>query len=352
MPESMKPGREDVREAYRLMLGRPPENERVVDEHVELASDLADLVKRIASSEEFSRRVGRKEASPFFHFNASVDVRSIVESHIDPARRPREGHYVNFLGVAMPIEAMPHIAERAGQLDEIPIPANHHADMAEWAAALRAVDLARDSFAMVELGCGWGCWMANTGVAAKARGLRVQVIGIEGDERHLELARQTMAANGLGEDEWKLFRGIAAARPGYALFPRREQEDWGSEPVFDVSEEESARAVATGKFDRLPMIPLADAIGALPKVDLIHMDIQGGEATLVEQSLDLLGQKAGYLVIGTHSRAIEGRLFELLLAAGWILEIERPAILMIQDGKPVTEVDGVQGWRNPRLHGG
>jgi hypothetical protein len=40
-------------------------------------------------------------------------------------------------------------------VEPIPIPANWHADIAEWAAALRAVDLARGSFTMAELGCGW-----------------------------------------------------------------------------------------------------------------------------------------------------------------------------------------------------
>jgi hypothetical protein len=55
-------------------------------------------------------------------------------------------------------------------------------------------------------------------------------------------------------------------------------------------------------------------------------------------------------VIGTHSREIEGELFATLLADGWVLEIERPAILELAKGKPPkTHGDGVQGWRNPRL---
>ena len=61
---------------------------------------------------------------------------------------------------------------RAGEVEDMPIPANWHADIAEWAAALRAVELARGTFSMAELGCGWGCWMNNTGVAARAAGLR------------------------------------------------------------------------------------------------------------------------------------------------------------------------------------
>jgi hypothetical protein len=38
-----------------------------------------------------------------------------------------------------------------------------------------------------------------------------------------------------------------------------------------------------------------------------------------------------------------------LLASGWELEIERPAIFVLEPGGPRITVDGVQGWRNPRL---
>lgn len=60
-------------------------------------------------------------------------------------------------------------------------------------------------------------------------------------------------------------------------------------------------------------------------------------------------KKIAYLLIGTHSRHIEGRLFETLLRAGWQLEIERPALLSVGLENPVVTVDGVQGWRNSHL---
>src|SRR5690606_20735230 len=78
---------------------------------------------------------------------------------------------------------------REGQFESIPIQAYRHADIAAWGPALRAVDLSDDTFTMIELGCGWGCWMNNCGVAARASGRRVHVIGIEGDEGHLAFAR-------------------------------------------------------------------------------------------------------------------------------------------------------------------
>jgi hypothetical protein len=37
------------------------------------------------------------------------------------------------------------------------------------------------------------------------------------------------------------------------------------------------------------------------------------------------------------------------LKAGWLLEIERPALLKLNETGPAIWVDGVEGWRNPRL---
>jgi hypothetical protein len=71
---------------------------------------------------------------------------------------------------------------------------------------------------------------------------------------------------------------------------------------------------------------------------------------VVRNSLDFLGRGVAYMMIGTHSRQIEGQLMEMLLEKGWQLEMERAAILTLgASQKPVVHVDGVQGWRNPAL---
>ena len=97
------------------------------------------------------------------------------------------------------------------------------------------------------------------------------------------------------------------------------------------------------------MVAIEEIVRSGTKTDLLHIDIQGGEADLIASSLAALKKYVGYIVIGTHSREIEGALFKSLLADGWILEIERPAILGVENPVPYVKVDGVQGWRNPRL---
>jgi hypothetical protein len=126
----------------------------------------------------------------------------------------------NFLGVSIDPKFCPQILEkRRGRVEDIPIPGNWHADMAERTAALRAVLLAERRFTIVELGCGWGYWMKNAGTAARRCGLDVQLVGVEGDEGHIQFAREALRINGFEQSEVVLYHGVAAAEKGVALFP-------------------------------------------------------------------------------------------------------------------------------------
>jgi hypothetical protein len=107
------------------------------------------------------------ERNPFFAYQANFDALETMRRHEVHGLAPTQGFQTNWLGVLVDPKIYPFLAESGGTLDPFPYPANWHADIAEWAAALQAVDNApRDSFTMIELGCGWGCWMNNMGVAA------------------------------------------------------------------------------------------------------------------------------------------------------------------------------------------
>src|SRR5262245_64540168 len=81
-------------------------------------------------------------------------------------------------------------------------------------------------------------------------------------------------------------------------------------------------------------------------VDLMHVDIQGAELGLRPELYTDLCERVGYVMIGTHTREIEGGLIELFSRDGdWVMEMERGAIHRIIDGWPITICDGVQGWR-------
>lgn len=349
--------KEIVLTVYRKLARLFPPLRRLRDARDALLVERDSLTRQLAQSRAHPTDpqpplAGQATQSPFFHYNADFDPVALMRRYAAPDLRPDPAYLTNFLGVRIDPKFFPEILDgRHGQVEPIPLPANWHADIAEWGAALRAVDLARQSFTMIELGCGWGCWMNNTGVAARRAGLDVHLIGVEGDAGHVGFAHEATAANGFSPAQVTLRHGVAADSPGIALFPRQDIAGvaWGLEPIFGASDEMLAAAHRTASHDILTMIPLAELAAPWLRIDLLHVDIQGGEAALVAQSLPVLHEKIAYLLIGTHSRQIEGQLFETLLNAGWRLEIERPAILSIAPDGPVINVDGVQGWRNPAL---
>jgi len=320
-----------------------PQIRRLWEDRANLIAERDDLQNRLRNGNS------TQPGNVFFHYNSSFDAIDTINRHARHDLQAHPAYATNFLGVKISPRFFPDVlAAMAGTVGPIPIPANWHADIAEWAAALRAVDLASERFRVVELGCGWGCWLNNTGVAARNRGLSVEMIGVEGDSEHVAYAHEAMSANGFSASEYRIIHGVAAPERGEALFPVVENAgaSWGSEPELHATPAQIKEASASGHYQQLDALPLHEIVGREP-VDLLHIDIQGGEADLIESSLDSLKKFVRYIVIGTHSRQIEGRIMEALLAEGWRLEMERPAIIRLIDGIPQISVDGVQGWRNP-----
>lgn len=244
----------------------------------------------------------------------------------------------------------PTILGKKGDIvEKEPIPSDWHTDIAEVGSVLRAVDLARDNFNIIELGCGWGCWLNIAGKVAKDKGLQVHLYGVEGDPGHVAFADEAMADNGFTREEYTIVNGVAAAQEGFALFPSQivPGVSWGEEPVFNVSKAKALLYKAKG-YVSVPQVTLDKIAGEDTRIDLLHIDIQGGEYDLIKGSMDFLDKNVAMMFVGTHSRTIEGNLIEFLSSRGWVLEVERPAIIGV--GMRIkTYVDGCELWRNPRL---
>lgn len=287
----------------------------------------------------------------FFFYNSVFDPVPLIESNCLANQAPTPGMVTNAFGVRIDPKFFPNIlSQSAGTVEAPPIPSNWHADIAEFGAVFRAIELSGPKFHMVELGCGWGCWMNISGVVAKRQGKTVHVAGVEGDTHHIGFAKESMASNGFSSQEYTLWHGIATAEPGTALFPSQNPAgtNWGEKPIFDLSEAEAEVYTRDKGYIQLRQVPLRELSRQLGRIDLLHIDIQGGELDLIHKALETITRSVAYMMIGTHSRRIEGILLELLPQAGWVLEIERPAVINIHRPFDVI-VDGVQGWRNPAL---
>ena len=311
----------DVILAYRQLLGRDPESSGVISEHC----NCQNLRERYA---------------------ASFDPIDVILQFENPRRKTIPGYLVNFLGVGFPHPSLPLV--NPPKHEDLPIPANWHTDLAELGSALHVVSQCVDTFTMLELGSGIGVWTNICGRAAKMRELKVMLLGIEGDKHHVEVAEKILIANSFEKKEYKVIHGIVANRGNMALFKKTEssQIDWGKEPVFDYEEQVFELAKKSGKYENVPVYSLESLMAKAEQIDLLHVDIQGGEETLFVNNENLLNKKVKSIVIGTHSRIIEGKLFEFFYKLGWHLVAERALIGGIENGRQKNVVDGVQYWKN------
>lgn len=293
----------------------------------------------------------RAQNHALWNWSCEFDAEEIVSRFEIKDQTPEPGIIRNFLGTRITPAIYPQVlTPHAGTVESKPAPGNWHADIAEWAAALRTVAQAKGQYRVVELGCGWGCWMVNMGVAARHRGLEVTMAGVEGDRNHLANLRETMTLNGFGQNDYRVWHGIAGPKPGKALFPdpTAGTAHWGGEPVFYPDTDTLAQAVTRDDVQILDCVTLSE-LGADQSIDLLHIDIQGGEADYVEGNAAEMARLVKRVLIGTHSRILEGRLMTHFYNQGWRLEIERPAVMVHKDGTQKFRIDGVQMWANPEL---
>jgi FkbM family methyltransferase len=288
-----------------------------------------------------------------YHYACEFDALALLEAFHVAGQTAEPGIIRNFLGTGIePLVCPPILTTRAGMVEGLPIPGNWHADIAEWAAALRSVDLAatrgQTTYRIIEAGCGWGCWITNMGVAARARGLAVDLIGIEGDAYHLTSAAKTLVLNGFEVGQFSLHHGVAGPRPGKAIFPVHATDgaNWGAEPVFYPDPPILAAATHRKDVQILDCMTLTDLAHGQP-VDLLHIDIQGAEVDFIRGNFDAITAHVKRVLIGTHSRVIEGQLCDWFARHGWRMEMDRAVIATLADGKPITQIDGVQLWANP-----
>ncbi len=107
-------------------------------------------------------------------------------------------------------------------------------------------------------------------------------------------------------------------------------------------------------FKEVKALSLQTILAKYDYYDLCHIDVQGAECDVVAGGQDVLNRKVRRVVVGTHSRSIEGKLIDALSRNGWLLELEKPCIFnhptsAIAIDESQTTRDGTQVWLNSRL---
>ncbi|MBK1661781.1 class I SAM-dependent methyltransferase [Paracraurococcus ruber] len=304
------------------------------------------------------------------HFQAyrDADIR-FLEALAAPERQPDPLLILDFFGMRVDPDYEPAQAHRRGTvIDRPPFPGDTLLSGGiEYAALALALQSAGEGFAVVEVGAGWGPWVTLATLCARRLGKRrIAITAAEADPLRFQALRRHLDLNGLvplgapdagaaGDLAWRLHQAVVWPHAKGALWPGAALGDAGRRAVEAAPSDGADYRGHALPLSRQASIPLPTLLEAHAAVDLLHMDVQGTEAALLAGALPVLNDRVRLLCVATHSRRIEGALLDLLFGAGWRLEREEPCFFPV--AQPVvsldalTQADGCQVWRNPRLGG-
>jgi FkbM family methyltransferase len=286
------------------------------------------------------------------------------------------GYFIDFLGIRTKTSYIRELPQQGAVVEGYPLPSNFHATAIEWAGVLRAVLEGDTDLVAVELGAGWAPWLVTVARAAQLKGVeRVHLVGVEGYQGNCELIVSHFRCNGLNPELYTLLHGVVGTTDGVAEFPC--QPGYGSRAIFPVGTMDRAgswrlgrrafrairalRSLLNGLNGRqtngdnhpatvqVKRFSVSTLLRPFPKVDLVHVDIQGDEYELILSAREVLKEKVKRLVIGTHSRTIEQSLLEELARQSWVLESEETCMFEQRGLSMILMRDGCQVWRNPGI---
>ena len=266
-----------------------------------------------------------------------------------------DDYYIDGFGVKTEFASVPFCdplnlsAERL----QFPLPDDgFHAEGIEYAALLDAFDnrKVKGRFTAVEVGSGWGPWIAMAGVLARQHDVnRLCLIGAEASAERYSLMCRHLETNALVVGDGvniSTFQGAVWTHDGEVAFPESDVGDMGSAATASHSSKDyRGFSVNLGSVPCRTLSTLCEGVG---EIDFLHMDVQGAEYELVEGELPWLNRHVRSLMVATHSRIIEGAIMRILTDAGWRLRREKPCRFRFEgetaDWVGRTEADGSQHW--------
>ena len=324
--------------AYRLFLGREPEDLDVLSRHEAGLHTLEDVRRHFLGTPEFRSLDAVRR-------NIAIDP-ALLDA-FPPSNGPgTDGFITDFIGTRTRCSYLPAAYSEASGIVEGPPGTERFGlhDPAEWEGTLRAVLDAGARFVAVELGAGWAPWLVASAAAARRRGIvDVHLAGVEGAQSHHAFMVQHFLDNGLDPDAHLLMHAVVGLDDGVAHFPKLPDPsaDWGAQASFDDRNGDAD--------DEVQSVAIETLLARLPPVDLLHCDVQGIEDQVLSAAMEVLTGRVRRVVAGTHGRSIEEHLMTAFGCAGWVLEREQPChVLQGTDGRMLLARDGVQVWRNDR----
>lgn len=336
----MKP--DDVREVYLGVIRREPSDSEIAEAYRNFPTSCelaADLFEQTdLATQKYQGRIPRL---------VSTDYERLYD-RFTVAPTPRSGCSVGPLGDTMDVRYVAGTTE--GISRTIPRTAEY------WTSLCAAVHAQEGEFTAVELGAGWGPWLVRSGAAARQLGIpRIKFAAVEADIHHFDYLQEHLSRNGFPPSDHNLLHGIVSSSDGVAYFPNVEDPDvnWGASAISTSQYEALASNASTPRnrrgetFIETKSYSVQSVIAPFNNIDLMHVDIQGSELEAISAAVKELGRKVRFLFVGTHSHAIEVGLIHLLADERWRLVHYLPRRYMRdRDGRHVGTMDGEQVWIN------
>jgi FkbM family methyltransferase len=213
----------------------------------------------------------------------------------------------------------------------------------EWVDLLEATAGAREHFIMIELGAGWGRWIANAAAALRqANPLPYTLIAVEAEPTHFNWMTEHMKNNYVDPSCCHLIEAAVADKEGTVGF-HTGSTPWGGPADW--------YGQAIGGPTPVKSVTLQPILASVTRpIDLLDLDVQGAELMVLLAAAEAVNEKVRRVHIGTHSQEIETGLRRLFHGFAWHNFYDFPA--QSQSETPWGRIkfeDGVQTWINPRF---
>lgn len=273
--------------------------------------------------------------------------------------RVPEGFVANFLGVMTEQTFIEHhapsnsiVAAGADTVAQAPCVSDGE-PFFEFAAIYDAVLAAKGRFTMVELGGGFASRCVDAHAAlGRYNPLPAFFVVVEAEPTHFQWAKRHMRKNGIDPDSnWMINCAVSdGADPvlfltGEGVFYNSIVGDHDREDIFrQIADMNQATPVlrnliCAGRLGAnipyksqagehlhdmkyVSARPLTDILQPLETVDLLDVDIQGAEISVLPPALKVLNGKVKRLHLGTHSPEIHKFMWEMFFENEWICEYD------------------------------
>jgi FkbM family methyltransferase len=271
---------------------------------------------------------------------------------------PADGFITDFLGCRTRLSSIHDVHAGLGNhVLGFPIPSDYHAETVEWLGLLKTAITAQERYVAMEWGAGWAPWLVAGAKAAQHLGIDEWMLyGVEADPAHFKSMRQHFEDNGLLSGKHVLLQAAVGTEAGQAKWPDDPdpRNSWGTRPVRDNSSADvDYLDKRVDRFSDVQILSARDLILREPQWDMVHIDIQGWEASVCRGCATELNERVKWVIIGVHSRIQEAELLQLFHQNGWVLEHEKPTKFRFDPSRGTFESmvihDGTHVWRNPKL---